>query len=211
MQIPPTYICPGQVHVTLDLPRSSPSSSDEHFENALEREENRGSGAVVQSSSGSKGEVRQTLQETFLDGAGADGVVTADELKAFYQKHAGESKQILSETMASLGIPRSSKLSVTTNEYGKICVSGNISEEDRQRLEESLNDNPAFRHSYSAAASTATLLEAIKHHMEFAKAYEKSPKEAVARFSWLFDADWRCELNYDDGEMDFAVSCPAFL
>lgn len=149
------------------------------------------------------------LMSSFLDGAGADGVITMEELVAFRDKHAGIAKDILNGYVAKLGIPASSKFSVTTDGEGKARVSGDLSTEDRQRLEDALNSNSTFINSYQAMASTATTIEACKWHQKFAEAYAQNQKQAVSRFSWLFGADWTCSLNYQNGVSNIDVTCSA--
>lgn len=120
--------------------------------------------------------------DNFMDGAGRDGVITLDEIKTFYQKNLKKSEAILKDTLQSLGLPANASITMQSDSEGKIVVSSDMSAADNEKLEQALNKNHEFKSAFSAAASNRSFIEAIEEHLEFAKAYAKDPKAAVARY-----------------------------
>lgn len=168
-------------------------------------------GDATESSAGSEAgsvstPLRTRMASSFLDGAGADGVITMDELCAFRDRNTAKATQLLKETLKELGLPPSTRLTVERNEFAHISVAGDLSAQDRQRVEDALNDNAEFDQAYAAASSTSTLIDTAKYSMAFAKAYEKDPKAAVEEYQWLFGAKWRSVFTYEDGIGEFTTS-----
>ncbi len=96
--------------------------------------------------------------------------------------------------MRDLGIDVKGRIQIDVGPSGYVIVRGNMSEENRQKLQEALQNNDEFRLAYSAASSAATLIRASEVFSDFRNAY---PVAAVGRYSWLFDRDWDFKLFYE--------------
>ncbi len=122
------------------------------------------------------------ITDGFMDGAGKDGVITVEEILAFGEKYREKADQVLDETLKELGIPSNTKISISTDAEGKVRVSADLPESNRNELEQALNDRPDFQQHYTKSSSSYSLYKAAEKHMEFTKLYENNPKAAVALF-----------------------------
>lgn len=120
--------------------------------------------------------------DDFMDGAGKDGVITVDEIRAFSEKYSKITEDILDETLKTLGVSVNHSLTIQTDEKGMVKVNSDLSAEDNDRLEAALNQHPDFQQAYKKASSNKALLNAVDQYLEFAQAYAKDPKAAVARY-----------------------------
>lgn len=120
--------------------------------------------------------------DDFMDGAGNDGAITLNEIRAFGEKYLKETEEILAETLGELGISSDSDITIRTDENGVVRVDSNLSPKENERLETALNEHPDFQQAYTKASSSKTLVDAAEKYLEFAKAYAKDPKAAIAQF-----------------------------
>ncbi|WP_419778438.1 hypothetical protein [Maridesulfovibrio sp.] len=58
---------------------------------------------------------------------------------------------------------------------------------DKDKIEQLFQDDPDLSNDFRGISALSSLVEAGKEYLEFAKAYEKDPYEAVARFGHLFN------------------------
>jgi len=121
-------------------------------------------------------------RDNFMDGAGKDGVITLDEIRAYGKKYFKQAENILAETLKELNIPPDISMTISTDEKGVVKVESDLSTQDNDRLETALNEHPDFQQAYTKASSSQTLVDAAEKHLEFAKAYAKDPKAAVAQY-----------------------------
>ena len=147
------------------------------------------------------------MLDTFMDGAGEDGVITLEEIRAYGDEYRKKAEQVLNETLKELGISSDQKISIQTDAEGKVRVSGDLPESSLEKLEQALNDHPDFQQHYTKAASSASLVQAAEQYIEFAEAYDKDPQAAVARYSAEVTAS-DFLLEYFNGETRMVQASP---
>ena len=123
-----------------------------------------------------------SLMENFMDGAGKDGKITLDEMKAFAEKKFKAADEAFQQVLSDLGITDSASIKVNIDRQGQIKVSSNLSKQDNDRLQTALNESQTFSQAFRAAASTKETIEASERYLEFAAAYAQDPQTAVARY-----------------------------
>lgn len=141
------------------------------------------------------------MLDSFMDGAGKDGFITLDEILAFGEKYREKANQVLAETCKALGIPSDTKITVSSDDKGNIKVNADLPESRIKELEQALNNHPDFQQHYAKAASAFSLYKAGQQHLEFAAAYEKNPKAAVAGFSGKNSSDFILEYLNTNSKM----------
>ncbi len=120
--------------------------------------------------------------DEFMDGAGKDGAITLDEIRGFGEKYFNRAEEILAETLEQLGIPSDSNMTISIDEDGMVMVDSNLLAQDNDRLEAALNEHPDFQQAFIKAKSSQTALDEADKYLEFAEAYTKDHKAAVARY-----------------------------
>ncbi len=123
-----------------------------------------------------------SLMENFMDGAGKDGKITLDEMKACAEKKYKVADGAFQQVLSDLGITDSASIKVNIDKKGQINVTSNLSKQDNDRLQTALNDSQTFSQAFRAAVSTKETIAATERHLEFATAYAQNPKTAVARY-----------------------------
>ncbi len=145
--------------------------------------------------------------DDFMDGAGKDGVITLDEIRVFGEKYFKQAEDILAKTLEQLNIPSDRSMTISTDEEGMVKVDSDLSAQDNDRLEAALNEHPDFQQAYIEASSSQPLLDEAEKYMEFAGAYAKDPKAAVAQYGigssssgqYVFDCgQGQAELIFQD-------------
>lgn len=147
----------------------------------------------------------QSLLDTFMGGAGADGVITGDEIRSFRDQNLASVQKILRQTFRDLGIDSRGRTQIDVSPFGNVIVTGSMPEESRRELEMILQNNQEFRSAYAAASSAATALKAFEAASDFRTAYAEDPVVAAARYRWLFDADWDFDLFFERDRVGFEV------
>ena len=120
--------------------------------------------------------------DDFMDGAGKDGVITLDEIRAFGEKNLKEAEDILAKTLEQLSIPSGHSITISTDREGKVVVDSDLSAHDNDRLETALNEHPDFQQTFARASTSQSFLDAAEKYEEFAQAYAQNPKAAVAQY-----------------------------
>ncbi len=138
--------------------------------------------------------------DEFMDGAGKDGAITLDEIQAFGEKYFKQAEEILAKTLEQLGIPSDSNMTISIDEKGRVKVDSNLSAQDNDRLEAALNEHPDFQQAFIKASSSQTLLDEAEKYMEFAEAYAKDPKAAVAQYGIGSSSSGEYVFEYAQGQ-----------
>ena len=136
----------------------------------------------------------------FMDGAGKDGVITLDEIRAFSEKKFNAAKDILAETLSQLGIPSGSSITIGTDEEGVFRVDSDLSAQDNDRLETALNEHSDFQQAFMKSSSSFSLLDAGEKHTEFSQAYAQDPMAAVARYGIGNPSSGEYVIQYAQGQ-----------
>ena len=137
--------------------------------------------------------------DDFMDGAGKDGVITLDEIRAYGEKYSKIAEDILTETLKQLSIPSDHSITISTDEKGVVKVDTDLSAQDNDRLEAALNEHPDFQQAFTKASSSQTLIDAAEKYIEFAEAYARDPKEAVAQYGIGSSSSGEHVLQYAQG------------
>ncbi|WP_022668190.1 hypothetical protein [Desulfospira joergensenii] len=143
--------------------------------------------------------------DNFMDGAGKDGVITLDEIRAFGEKYLKLSGDILAETLEQLGIPADQSMTIHTDEEGRVRVESDLPARDNEKLEAALNRHPEFQQAFTKASSSQSLLDAAEKHLEFAQAYAQDPKAAVARYGIGSPLSGDYVLEYAQGQTSLVL------
>ncbi|NLU42155.1 MAG: hypothetical protein GXX08_08115 [Firmicutes bacterium] len=152
-----------------------------------------------------EGRIRSLL-DTFMGGAGADGVITGDEVRSFRDQNLATVQEVLRQAFKDLSIESRGRTQIDVSPFGNVIVTGSLPEESRQKLQEALQSSHEFRSAYAAASSAATALKAFEAASDFHSAYADDPVTAVARYRWLFDTDWDFNLFFERDRVGFEVA-----
>jgi hypothetical protein len=147
----------------------------------------------------SRGGLFRVMSESFLGGAGKDGVITMEELQSFREAKLQEADTILTKTLASLDISRDTSFDISLASDNSVTVSGNLGVADRDKLQNALSADADFVQSYNAASGVSSVIAAAEASENFTEMYAENAKEAVARYSWLFGKTWDQELTFRNG------------
>lgn len=153
----------------------------------------------IDSVSLSKGGLSRALQETFLGGAGKDGAITLDEMRAFRDAKLQEAGAILSGTLSGLGISRDAAFGISVGPDNSLSVSGSLSAADRDRLQSALSADKDFVQAYHAASGASSVIVSAEASEKFAGKDAEKAKKAVAKDSGLFGKTWVQELTFRNG------------
>ncbi len=150
-----------------------------------------------------QGKKMNKFTSSFMNGAGADGVITGAEMRAFRDEKLREATGHLNDILRNLNIDADSEFFVDYKPEGnRLEVEGNLKDSTKNKLEKTINDNNDFYTAYKAASATAQVIAAGEAHVEFAETYKQNPKAAVAEYSWLFEADWDFKANFSKGQLN---------
>ncbi|MCG8634022.1 MAG: hypothetical protein MI863_09350 [Desulfobacterales bacterium] len=143
------------------------------------------------------------LIDSFMGGAGRDGMISLDEMEAFFQENAAETDALLKEMLQSLGISENTDITLEKDREGRIRVSSGLSEARNEQLEQALNGNKEFYQAFSAASATKGVIRAAEKHVLFAEAYQNDPEAAVQKYwsSMMESGDYI--LRFSNGSSDF--------
>lgn len=155
----------------------------------------------------SSGAARMDLLSNFMDGAGSDGVITLDEIRAYRDKQMESVQNIVGDTLENLNIKSSGQLQIDIDPYNNnnVVVTGST-DENNKAIAAALQEDDQFRNAFNAASGTATLVAAAEASIPFQEAYSSDPKAAVAQYSWLIGRDWDFNLYFEDGKVDYSVT-----
>lgn len=141
----------------------------------------------------------------FMDGAGADGVITLDEIRAFRDKEIELTQNQLQDTLNNLNIKPSGRLQIDIDPYNKVIVSGGTAEEN-SAIASALQGNDQFINAWHASSGTSSMLAAAEASIPFQNACCSDQKSAVNQYSRLFNKDWQFNMYFEDGKIDYSVT-----
>ena len=148
-----------------------------------------------------------SIMDSFMGGAGKDGVITLDEMRAWRDENIRIVQDLLNRTIKEEGIDvGAEKCAIARDEHGIITVNGSLSAEDKTGLENALQNNRDFQNSYAAASQVSSLIQHIEDTEPFRKAYEKNPQTAVAMYGYLIGKKYDFDLFLENGEVSFTVA-----
>ena len=140
----------------------------------------------------------------FMDGAGEDGVITLDEIRAFRDKNMEQARNIISDTLNDLNIKNYGKLHIDVDNNGSVIVTGST-EENNNAIAEALRIDDQFVNIWNACSADSSLIAAAEAAMPFHDAYRADPKAAVAEYGWLIGKDWDFDMYYENGQIEYSV------
>jgi hypothetical protein len=154
----------------------------------------------------SSGAARMDLLSNFMDGAGNDGVITLDEMRAFRDKQIALVQNIVGDTLKTFNIKSSDQLQIDIDPHNNnnVVVTGST-DENNNAIAAALQEDDEFRNAFKAASGAATLVAAVEASMPFQEAYSSDPKAAVAQYSWLIGREWDFNMYFKDGNVDYSV------
>lgn len=150
--------------------------------------------------------LRVNLLTSFMDGAGNDGVITLDEMRAFRDKKIGLVQSILGDTLNDLNIQSYGRLQIDIDHKNNTAIVSGDTDENNSAIAEALQENDQFRTAWNTASGTSTVIAAVEASKPFRDAYSSDPKAAVAQYSWLFDKDWDFNMYFEGSEIDYSVT-----
>ena len=110
----------------------------------------------------SSGAARMDLLTNFMDGAGSDGVITLDEMRAFSDKEIELVQNKLRDILKDLNIESSGRLQIDIDPYNnKVMVTGST-DENNNAIAAALQKDDQFRNAWNAASGTSTLVAAAE-------------------------------------------------
>jgi len=149
--------------------------------------------------------LRANLLTGFMDGAGDDGVITLDEIRAFRDKNIKLVQGILRDTLKDLNIQSYGRLQIDVDHINNTVIVSGDTDENNKAIAEALQANDQFRNAWNAASGTSSLIAAVDASKPFRDAYSYDPKAAVAQYSMLYDKDWNFIMCFEDGEIDYSM------
>ena len=95
-----------------------------------------------------------------------------------------------------LGVKSGENYSFKIGRDGHVNVSGG---EKAERIEQAFENNTELRNRLARLSANSSLVRAAREHMEFAEAYERDPKQAVAMYSYLFNGSKSPDTVFEYG------------
>lgn len=145
------------------------------------------------------------LSSGFMDGAGEDGAITLEEMRAFRDKKMEQAQSIIRDTLNSLNIKSCGKLQIDIDKDGSVIVTGST-DENNNAIAEALQKDDQFRNTWNACSGTSSLVAAAEAAMPFGEAYRSDPKAAVAEYGWLTGKEWDFNMFFEDGETEYSIA-----
>lgn len=119
---------------------------------------------------------------------------TIFEFEQCLKDDTAEVEKMLRSIYRKLGVSSDTEMKISIGSDGKIIVRG-----DNQKAEEvaeAINNDPELKNTIKRMSANTSLLEAIKKHLEFAKAYEADPEAAIKEFAYLFENDRKSHVSF---------------
>ena len=147
------------------------------------------------------------FRNNFMGGAAKDGIITFDEMIKWRDHNVQLTKKILNQTIKELGIDTgSSKLAISSDPHRNFSVEGDLSANDRLRLEAALDENSEFQNAYAAASSESAFIKHTQETEPFRNAYAVNPQAALAKYGYLIGKKYDFDLFYQNGDVAFGLA-----
>lgn len=111
--------------------------------------------------------------------------ITLDDMKTGLEKSSREFQDKVNIMFLENGIKTDPPVELTYDKGGNVVVKGNHPQ--KEKIEKLFEENPELANDFRGVSALSGMVEAAEEHIEFAKAYEKNPYEAVARYGHLFN------------------------
>ncbi|ACS81236.1 hypothetical protein [Maridesulfovibrio salexigens] len=110
--------------------------------------------------------------------------ISLDDLKTGLETSTKKFQDDVNVLFLQNDISTDPPVELTTDGYGNVRVMGDHPQKDK--IEQLFEDNPDLANDFRGISGLNSLVEAGEEYLEFAKAYEKNPYEAVAKYSHIF-------------------------
>ncbi|MFW5499903.1 MULTISPECIES: hypothetical protein [unclassified Maridesulfovibrio] len=110
--------------------------------------------------------------------------ISLDDLKTGLETSTEKFQDDVNVLFLQNDISTDPPVELTTDSSGNVRVMGDHPQKDE--IEQLFQDNPDLANDFRGVSSLNSLVEAGEEYLEFAKAYEKKPYEAVAKYSHIF-------------------------
>jgi hypothetical protein len=130
------------------------------------------------------GRLLSQLPPLFSEEIEADGVITLDELRSFFQEKTAAFQSELRDSLNAAGIDPTKTLELTTDSSGNVRVAND--HPDKEKIEALFAEDPERAGDFRQISATGSLLKAAEEYAEFAADYAEDPQAAVAKHWELF-------------------------
>lgn len=147
----------------------------------------------------SGGRLLSQLPPLFSSEIEADGVITLDEMREFFQEKAAALGKEVRGRLTALGISADEPLDLSVDREGKVRVAGEHPQKDE--IEALFAEDPELANDFRQVSSTGSFIKACEAHLEFAADYAQDPQAAVAKHWHLFSSlqsDYALRLAGED-------------
>jgi hypothetical protein len=150
--------------------------------------------------------MRLNLLDNFMDGAGRDGVITLDEMRAFRDERLTTAQNILQDTLNELNIDSTARFEIDMDPLtNEVAVAGGADAHNGE-IAAALQDNERFKDAWKAASAVSTLLAAAEAAIPFQNAYRSDPEAALAQYNLTAERNWDFTMYFEDGNIDYSVA-----
>ena len=106
-----------------------------------------------------------------------------------FQENSAAFRDELSNRFRDAGIDTSQPVDLVVDSRGNVRTAGD--HPDKDRIEALFAEDAELANEFRQLSATAELKKAVEEHLEFARAYEQSPKTAIAQFAHMFSGESR--------------------
>jgi hypothetical protein len=132
------------------------------------------------------GKMLTALPALFSEEIEADGRITLDEMRQFFQEKSADFQKEVNLRLTSMGVDTSQPLDLNTDANGRVKVVGD--HPDKDKIEAMFADDPELSNQFRQISSTGSFIKACEDYVEFAADYAQDPKAAVAKHAHMFSA-----------------------
>ncbi|NDV27801.1 hypothetical protein [Desulfovibrio sp. JC010] len=111
--------------------------------------------------------------------------ISLDDLKTGLETSTKKFQDDVNVLFLQNDISTDPPVELTTDSSGNVRVKGDHPQ--KEKIEQLFQDNPDLANDFRGISGLSSLVEAGKEYLEFAKAYEKNPYEAVAKYGHIFN------------------------
>ncbi|WP_421903245.1 hypothetical protein [Maridesulfovibrio sp.] len=111
--------------------------------------------------------------------------ISLDDLKTGLETSTKKFQDDVNVLFLQNDISTDPPVELTTDHSGNVRVKGDHPQ--KEKIEQLFQDNPDLANDFRGISGLNSLVEAGEEYLGFAKAYEKNPYEAVAKYSHIFN------------------------